>query len=458
VNFARYPAYGESGVEWLGEIPGHWELRRLKHLFEFGSGGTPPKEQPDLWVGDFPWVSAKDMKTRIVESAEDTISRSPEALAHTGFVGAGAILLVARSGILRHTLPVAVAARELAFNQDLKSLTPRKRDILSLFFLYLLEGYQKQLLALWRQEGATVESLDVEVLAHTLVPLPPEAEQRAIATFLDREIAEIDALIEANRRLIEILDEKRQAVISHAVTKGLDPDAPMKPSGSDWLGEVPAHWEVKPLMFLTDPNRPIMYGIVLPGPNVEEGVLIVKGGDVKPGGLDPGKLCRTTGEIEAGCARSRLRAGDLVYSIRGTIGEVEVVPASIEGANLTQDAARIAPNAQVSTCWLLFVMRSEPIFRQLKARSLGAAVPGINIRDLKRVRVPCPPHAECAEIAEYLGKYDQTLATAICQHRRGISLLEEHRTSLITAAVTGQIDVRHEAAVEATEQALEAAQ
>ena len=133
-------------------------------------------------------------------------------------------------------------------------------------------------------------------------------------------------------RLIELLQEKRAALITRAVTKGLDPNVPMKDSGVEWLGEIPAHWRMKRLWHLTPDERPIMYGIVLPGPNVEDGVPIVKGGDVAADRLRLDLLNRTTKEIEVGYIRSRLRGGDLVYALRGSIGEVAWVPDELAGA------------------------------------------------------------------------------------------------------------------------------
>ena len=155
-----------------------------------------------------------------------------------------------------------------------------------------------------------------------------------------------------------------------------------KDSGVEWLGDIPAHWETKRLWHLTPAGRRIMYGIVLPGPNVENGVPIVKGGDVSGNRLRLDSLSRTTFEIESGYARSRLRRGDLVYAIRGSIGEVAVVPAELEGANLTQDAARVAFTPKTHGPWLLHALKSMAVFRQLEAGALGATIKGINIRDL----------------------------------------------------------------------------
>jgi len=216
----------------------------------------------------------------------------------------------------------------------------------------------------------------------------------------------------------------------------------MKDSGIEWLGEVPAHWNIAPLMHLTDPARPIMYGIVLPGPNVDVGIPIVKGGDVKDHRLKLELLNRTTPEIEAPFARARLKPLDIVYSIRGTIGDAEVVPIELQGANITQDVARISPARNIETKWLLHVMKSKPVFVQLEQRSLGAAVRGINIFELKRARIPVPPLSERAEIADFLDTETTKLDDLTTEAQHTIDLLKERRSALISAAVTGKIDVR----------------
>lgn len=239
-----------------------------------------------------------------------------------------------------------------------------------------------------------------------------------------------------------MLDEKRQAVTSEIITKGLNPNVPMKDSGIAWLGQVPAHWEVKRLMHLTPKYRRIMYGIILPGPHYEGGVPIVKGGDVKEHRLRLEKLNRTDPEIEASYERSRLKPEDLVFAIRGGVGDVEIVPKELEGANLTQDAARVAPGKGISSEWLYFALKAEPVVSQLKAGILGATVTGINIWDLKRVKLPVPPEMERNQIASYLdeqvGKYERTQSKA----QVAIDRLLEHRSGLISSAVTGKIDVR----------------
>ena len=237
-------------------------------------------------------------------------------------------------------------------------------------------------------------------------------------------------MIEKNRRFSSLANERWVSELNDSVF----------PTFPNW-SHLPAEWEKVRLKYLTDPMRPIMYGIVLPGLNVEFGKLIVKGGDVKPGRLDPELLCKTTIEIESTYVRSRVKAGDLIISIRGGIGDLEVVPKTIEGANLTQDAARIAPRSGIDVEWLRYALSAPVVFHLLEAKSLGAAVRGINIFDLKRVFVPTPPSEIQTRIRDSLVAAERRLARLkelVVQHTEKI---QEFRSALITAAVTGQIDV-----------------
>lgn len=267
-------------------------------------------------------------------------------------------------------------------------------------------------------------------MKNILLAIPNRETQGAIANFLDRETTRIDRLIDKKQRFLSIADERWQATLNHIIF----------PNSPDW-GSLPSSWRKVRLKYLTDLERPIMYGIVLPGPNMEDGPMIVKGGDVKPGRLRPDRLCRTTYEIEASYARSRLKAGDLVISIRGGIGDIEIVPPEIDGANLTQDAARIAPNDGVDHEWLRYALLSSAVFHPLEARSLGAAVRGINIFDLKRVFVPEPPQPLQSEIAATLRRQEAKLSQLREEVERHTDRLREFPAALITAAVTGQIDV-----------------
>ena len=422
-----YPEYVESGEPWLGPAPSHWSKLALKRFvsLQSGSGITSERIEP---FGAYAVYGGNGLRGYCEDFTHD-----------------GDYVLIGRQGALCGNINYAEG--RFWASEHAIVVTP-KRPLATRWLGELLRTMNLNQYS----TSAAQPGLASDVISELRIVVPPLDEQRAIAAFLDRETAKIDALVEEQRRLIALLKEKRQAVISHAVTKGLDPTAPMKPSGIEWLGDVPAHWEVAPLKRLTAPGRDIMYGIVLPGPNVEEGVAIVKGGDVKEHRLRLDLLNSTTEEIEAPYARARLKRNDIVYSIRGTIGDAKLVPPELDGANITQDVARISPHSDVDYEWLLYVVASQPVFVQLEQRSLGAAVRGINIFDLKRARIPVPPCKEQKQIAAYLGSDEEKTEAFIREAQRAIGFLQERRSALISAAVTGKIDVR-DAVDETTEAA-----
>lgn len=323
---------------------------------------------------------------------------------------------------------------------ELLCLRPSER-VSSRYLFYYLSSYRliEQVNAV--TFGAKMPRADWGIVGHQPFPMPERAQQERIADFLDERTAQIDDLIAKKESLLVLLAEKRQALITRAVTKGLNPNAPMKPSGIDWLGDIPRHWEVTRLDRLVDPKRPIRYGIVLPGPHYEGGVPIIKGGDVRPERLDPETLCRTDPAIDEVYRRSRLRPGDLVYSIRGSFGDVELVPDGLSGANLTQDAARIAPLDDIDRGWLLLYLKSVAMRQQMAAGAIGATIKGVNIRDLRRALVVLPSLLEQHSIAAQIGSMVQRVEQIECKVRASIDGLKEYRAALITAAVSGQLEV-----------------
>jgi type I restriction enzyme, S subunit len=441
MSLPSYAEYKNSDVQWLGNIPIHWAVRRLKKLLDaplmYGANEASDGYSP----ADPRYVRITDISEN-GELRDDTFRSLPMEVAQDYLLSDGDILLarsgatVGKSFIYRIEWGVCCFAGYL-IRARLNVHAARPAYIYacmqSSFYWQYISSCQIQ---------ATIQNVSAEKYGEFVLPLPSILEQDEIVSFLDHETAKIDTLIAEQEKLIALLAEKRQATISHAVTKGLNPEAPMKDSRVEWLGEVPEHWRVVPLMRLTHPLRPIMYGIVLPGVSVESGIPIVKGGDVKPARLKVELLSRTTKEIELPFARARLRPLDIVYSIRGTIGDAEVVPDELLDANITQDVARISPASGVQTSWLIHVMKSKPIFVQLAQRSLGAAVPGINIRELKRAMIPVPPAEEREEIATFLDAEIGRLKALANEAARGITLLKERRSALISAAVTGKIDVR----------------
>lgn len=438
LRFRPYPAYKESGVEWLGEIPAQWKVKRLKYLAALNPESLPEDTDPSMEMV-YVDIGGVDSLGRIVER-ERLIFASAPSRARRLVLDGDVIVSTVRT-YLRAIAPIRDPEPGMVVSTGFAVVQP-KDDLTTEYGAYALRApyFVERVVA--NSKGVSFPAINESEMATYDLATPPEPEQHAIAAFLDRETASIDTLVAKKERLIELLLDERTALITRAVTKGLEPNVRLKDSGVEWLGEIPAHWEVKRLWHLTPSDRRIMYGIVLPGPNVEDGVPIVKGGDVSPARLRPDRLDRTSREIESGYARSRLRGGDLVYAIRGSIGEVAMVPGELEGANLTQDAARIAVTAATHGPWLLHALQSAAVFAQLEAGALGATIRGINIRDLKRASVPVPPRVEQEAIANSLERGTTKIDGLVAKVREAIDRLKELRTALISAAVTGKIDVR----------------
>lgn len=282
--------------------------------------------------------------------------------------------------------------------------------------------------------GANIYHLSAERVRSLPFLLPPLDEQRRIADFLDTETTKLDQQRSTLANLRELVLDRERSILERI----LSPDGQIVESGAQWLD---GRWRWTPLSHLTDPLRPIMYGIVLPGPNVDDGVPIVKGGDIAAHRLRSDLLCRTTREIEVSHRRSRLRGGDLVIAIRGSVGEVEAVPDELTGANLTQDAARVSVGRCFNGRWLELVLQTPSVSGQIQERVTGATIKGINIWDLKRVVIPVPTGLESqARLAEIADRELRLHEQIVVRVERQMDLLTERRRSLITAAIAGEFD------------------
>lgn len=232
-----------SGVEWLGDVPEHWEVRKLKFIMNFFGGGTPSKAESTYWNGSIPWVSPKDMKTEVIYDSEDHITEIAVTESSTKIVPIGSILIVVRSGILQRTIPIALCGREVALNQDMKALCP-KYCISAPYFIFFVRGCENVLLSEWTKQGATVESIEHEFFANSLIPIPPKAEQLAITKQLDKTTATINAAIDRARCEISLLREYRTRLIADVVTGKLDvreaaAHLPEESDDSDFPDDIP---------------------------------------------------------------------------------------------------------------------------------------------------------------------------------------------------------------------------
>ena len=444
----RYPEYKESEQAWLGRVPRHWPVLPNRALFaEVKDREHPDEEMLSVTITK----GIIRQKALLTDSSKKDSSRQDKS----------AYKLVQPRDIAYNKMRAwqgAIGASDFRGIISPAYVVMRLREERNLprYFhhLYRTPHFAKEAERCSYGITSDMWSLRPEHFKMMYTPQPPPEEQAAIVRFLNYANGRLERAIRAKRKVIALLNEQKQAIIHRAVTRGLDPNVPLKPSGIPWLGDIPQHWNPTKLYRITDQARPIMYGIVLPGPDVDNGVFIVKGGNCETGRLRPEFLSRTTFEIESRYARSRLRGSDIVYSIRGSIGSAQIVPDELAGANLTQDAARIAPGPGIHSQWLLFAVRSRSFFNKLEAGAVGATIRGINIRDLKRAELVIPPIEEQIRIAEFLDRETRQVDVAITQLDREIALLREYRTRLVADVVTGKLDVR-EVALQLPEEAAE---
>ncbi|HEY0967999.1 MAG TPA: restriction endonuclease subunit S [Opitutaceae bacterium] len=449
-RYRPYPDYKDSGVDWLGHTPLHWELSRLKYLAQFSGGGTPNKDTAAFWNGNIPWVSPKDMKGRFVDSTIDNVT--PRAIQHssTNLLAEGALLMVVRSGILQHSIPAAINRVPVTLNQDMKALRFGPKMTVH-FAQYFVMGNQRPLLLEWCKQGATVESIEQELLGSSRVPIPPIPEQTQIAKFLDHETAKIDRLIEKQEALIRLLKEKRQAVISHAVTKGLNPHAPLKDSGIPWLGQVPAHWEACRLKHVksTAPNAFVdgPFGSNLKSEHfVEDGeVYVIESNFATTGNLDTTKLKKITRRHFKTVERSSTKGGDIIIAkIGARYGSSSILPDLDSEAVVSGNSLKLSVNER-----LVINEYANELLRFLKANEAMdegvniTAQPALSLGDLNNLPFLRVPLDEQVSIVAYIHETKAKFDALIQNAEEFVTLSNERRTALISAAVTGKIDVRH---------------
>ncbi len=207
----------DSGVEWIGEIPIDWRVKKFRHCFNIKGGGTPSKDKPEYWNGNIPWVSPKDMKSDVISSSIDYITEHALNDSATNLIDSGSLLMVVRSGILQHTIPVGITSVPLTINQDIKAIMPKGEDLVS-FLRFYIKGNNHILLQEWTKEGATVESVEMEFMLDSKIPFPPANLQELIVTFIEKEVSSIDHSIQYETNKISLLKDYRQSLISEVVT------------------------------------------------------------------------------------------------------------------------------------------------------------------------------------------------------------------------------------------------
>ena len=431
----KYDNYKDSGIEWIGEIPSHWEYSPVKYFTEIINGSTPSSSEESYWNGDINWVTTDDLgklNQKYILSTRRTITE-------TGYKSCGTTIAPKGSVVISSRAPIGhlgILKIDACTNQGCKTLIPK--NINSEFLHYYLGIGRNELEALG--QGSTFKELPTSALKGFKLISPPISEQTAIANYLDHKTTQIEHLIAKKEQLIQLLEEERVAVINQAVTKGLDPTVPMKESGIEWLEEIPVHWEVKRIKHLL--SEPLKYGA---NESAEEE------------NLDDPRYIRITdfgndGKLKANTFKSLpfskaenflLSEGDILFARSGaTVGKTfffnnykgiacfagYLIKASCDRQLLIPEFLYEFTNTGSYNNW------KQSIFQQSTIQNIGAD-------KYNQLKIAIPPISEQKAIVEFLKNKSNEIVLIITKTQQEIELLKEYKTALISEVVTGKVDV-----------------
>jgi type I restriction enzyme S subunit len=431
---SRYEHYKNSNVQWLGDVPNHWETTRIRHLFEI-------KKRIVGKLGfDVLSITQQGIKKKDTESNDGQISMdySKYQLVEPGDFAMNHMDLL--------TGYVDIARECGVTSPDYRVFTIRDRTrCFDRYFLYLLQTcYNSRIFYAFGQGASQLGRwrLPTDQFDDFVFPQPPIQEQIQIAKFLDRETARLNALVDEQRRMIELLNEKRRAVISHAVTKGLDSSAVMNDSGVEWFGDVPKHWK---MIQLGKVCRQVSDGPHFSPNYVDDGVMFLSARNIRVDGwsLDDAKFVSEEDYAEF-CRRVVPERGDVLYTKGGTTGIARVVDLSERFQVWVHVAVLKLHHDVADPRFLAYALNSVGCYEQSQLHTRGATNQDLGLTRMTKIWLTLPPLQEQVALSEFLdaetAKFDALLYDATA----ATNLLQERRSALISAAVTGKIDVREQ--------------
>lgn len=439
MGYAQYPNYKSSRIEWIDRIPAHWDESCLKHYYDIQLGKMlqpKPTTTADIEVR---YLRAVNVRWDSV-NADDlpTMWATPDELPKFS-VQQGDLLVceggeVGRASILGEIESPCIIQNAL---HRIRSTKRANTHYLAYLIRHIADSGWFSILC----NKATIAHLTGEKLASIGLPLAPIDEQQAIARFLDHKTAQIDALIAKKQALLQKLAEKRTALISHAVTKGLDPTVPMKDSGVAWVGQIPAHWDTTRLKHATSMIVDCPHDTPLYSP--EGDFLVVRTADLSSGVVNLSAAYRVDEEeYFKRIRRAEVKPGDILYGREGErwgyAAEVPIAPTVCLGQRMMQFRAA----SHFSSRYLMWHVNADCVYQQGTIDTYGSTAPHVNVETIKNYWLAEPPLPEQETIAEYVDAMTASIDIQANLVSAAIDKLNEYRSALITAAVTGKIDVR----------------
>ena len=426
-NYETYPSYKDSGVEWLGKIPEAWNTVSLRWLSRRFSGGTPDKSVPRYWSdGTIPWLASGEVNQSIITEPTTYITDDAFRSSSAKWVPKGATL-IALAGQGKTKGMAGLLKFDSTTNQSLAAVIPNYKLQSEYLFFFAKSAY-------WQLRGDAGEGkrdgLNLEILGDLKTPLPSPAEQTAIANFLDDKTAKIDKAIAQKEQLIALLKERKQIIIQNAVTKGLDPNVKMKPSGIEWIGEIPEHWEVEKVFHHFSAKK---------GKDAAEltkeycdtisGVYPVYSGQTANGGI-MGSIDRYEFDFsDSGCLFST------------TVGAKAMTCRFLKGKFSLSQNCMIFSSRNARLDHEYFYYGFLPMFEFYRSIIPDHMQASFRMEDLYQYRFLKPPEDEQIAIKAHINSNEAGILKCVEKAESAIRTLREYRATLIDSAVTGKIKV-----------------
>lgn len=459
MKLPAYPRTKPSGVEWLGDVPEHWEVKQLRHVLSRNDGGVWGEEDdPEGTVVLRSTEQTVDGGWQIADPAKRNLTAKEKSVA---LLKAGDLVVTKSSGSALHIGKTSLVSKEVEALQPCYSNFMQRLRVAPgveprLVFYVLNSPTGRQQLVFNSNTTTGLANLNAGVLGDVFISTPPPAEQRSIAAFLDRETGRVDRLVAKKRELIERLKEKRTALISRTVTRGLPPAAaraaglpanpPIKRSGVEWIGDIPKHWEVKKVKFVakmesghtpsrSEPSNWVDDECVIPWVSLNDTK------HLKENDYISDTAVKISEEGMKNSSAHLLPAGVVVFTRDATIGltAITTCPAAV-----SQHIIAWVPGPKITPKYLLLSFKAMQQY--LESFTFGSTLKTIGMTDVRKLVTPVPPLPEQAAIAAYLDSETAKLDALVGKVEAAVERLQEYRTALITAAVTGKIDVRKEVA------------
>lgn len=432
----RYETYKPSGIDWIGEVPTDWKTLRIKNVASIVNGSTPSSSVEEYWDGNIIWATPGDFNKfdRIIDDSESKITEAGYKSCGTSMVPVGSVVITTRAPIGN----VLIAGKELCTNQGCKTLVPNRVESRFLYYIISISSIELNILG----QGTTFLELSKESLGTFKLPLPEFEEQLTIANYLDDQTQKIDHLIANKKAQAEKLKELRQIEINNAVTKGLNPNAEMKDSGIEWLGDIPKHWTTKRMKDVASVRGRIGFRGYTVDDIVDEGALVIGAKHINSSNQlnfdDPEYI---SWEKYYESPEIMVEVGDVLIVQRGSIGKFALVEKEIGPATINPSMILLRLNTRIHPQFLFWYLLGEHMFNIIKTIVSSTAVPMISQMQAGVFRIILPPKKEQIEIANYLTERTTAIDQLIKNIEAQIEKLQELRKIKIYEAVTGKIKV-----------------